>query len=77
MLTEDRLIRCFLKANINPEVSCKIKEMLTADLDWDYFLERAKHEGVTSLAYKRLSEFDSWQSHIPQATWRRMEWNIR
>ena len=73
MITEDRLIRYFLQADSNQSTSRKIKETLSPDLKWAYFLDRARGEGVLSFVYKRLSEIGSVQSIVPESIRRRLE----
>ena len=73
MLAEERLIRYCAQVDINSSVSEKIKEILSPDLDWAYFFERARAEGVISLIYNSLSEIDDTKSLVPEDIWRRFQ----
>jgi hypothetical protein len=83
MQTEDLLVRFLAKANpvrefsngVNIDLSTagKIKEILSPDLNWAYFFEQARSEGVLSLIYKNLSEIDYAKSIVPGDVWERLE----
>lgn len=73
MQTEDLLVRCFAKPNIDQGTAEKIKETLSLDLNWAYFFERARSEGVLSLVYKSLCEIDDAESILPEGIMERLK----
>jgi len=73
MLVEDQSIRYCARIDIEDNIGQKIKAILSPDLNWAYFLERARQEGIVSLAYKALSEIDYAKSIVPQDIWARLE----
>ena len=73
MQTEELLVRYLAKLNIDQGTVEKIKEILSPDLNWAYFFDRAGSEGIISLAYKGLSEIDGAKTMVPEDVWRRLK----
>jgi len=73
MLDEDRLICYCARIDIDQNITEKIKEILSPNLNWAYFFDRARTKGVISLVYKSLSEIDYAKSMLPEVTWGRLE----
>lgn len=70
MRSEDLLVRYLIRVNGNHPACERIREVLSPDLDWAYFFERARAEGVVSLFYSSLSEIDYVKSLVPEDIWR-------
>lgn len=73
MQSKDVVARYLTEVNSNHPACEKIKEILTPDLNWAYFFERARTEGVTPLVYSSLSEIDYIKSLVPEDIWRRFQ----
>jgi len=70
---EDLLIRgcCHLKIDNNLEE--KIVRMLSPDLNWAYFLEKAKREKVAALIYHAFSKNEELRASVPQDVFRELK----
>ncbi len=66
MLAEDLLIRFCARVNTDRDIARKIKEILTPDLNWAYFLQKTKDEGVCSLIHKTLSKIQDVEKILPE-----------
>lgn len=73
MQSEELLVRELAKLNIDQSALEKIKEILNPELNWAYFFDLAKSEGVVPLVYKSLSEIDHAKAMIPKSIWKKME----
>jgi len=73
MQTEILLARYLAKLNIDQTTTEKIKENLSPDLNWAYFFEQARSEGILPLVYNTLSKIDDAKSIVPQDIWKRLE----
>ena len=73
MSIEDRIIFHCVGLNIDENTSEKIREILSQDIKWAYFFERAKSEGVLSLVYENLSKIDNTQLSVPADIWERLK----
>ena len=73
MLAEDRLVRYCACIKIDDNIDQNIKEILSPDLNWAYFFDRARSEGITSLAYKRLSAIGYAKTIVSENIWKRLE----
>ena len=73
MQTENQLLRYLLKLNFDPGISEKIKQILSPDLNWAYFFEQAKKEGMLSLVYLGLSGIDITGTLVPENIRARLE----
>ncbi|MEA3560289.1 MAG: nucleotidyltransferase family protein [Candidatus Omnitrophota bacterium] len=73
MRREELLVRYLAKLNIDRSTLEKIKEILSPELNWAYFFDRAQSQGVTSLVYKTLSEIDDAKTIVPEDIWKRLE----
>jgi len=61
------------KLNIDQATARKIKPILSPDLNWAYFFERAKTGGVVSLTCDSLFKIDHVKSLVPEDIGRRFE----
>lgn len=73
MLTEDLLINLLARTEIEQDVFEKIKKILKSNLNWTYFSNKAKKEGVSGLVYRSLSRIDNTRSIVPKETWKILE----
>jgi hypothetical protein len=73
MQAENSLISLCVEVNTNGDVFKKIQRILGPDLNWAYFFERARSEGIMSWVYSRLSEIEGAQSLVPKDAWERLE----
>jgi hypothetical protein len=73
MQAEDLLVHLLAKLNIDQGAIKEIERSLSPELNWAYFFEQARNEGVISLVYKSLSEIDYAKTVVPEGVWRRLE----
>lgn len=73
MRAEDLLLRLCAGLNTDRSVFEKIQKILSPDLNWAYFFERARSQGAASLVYKNLSEIDVAKTLVPKDVWRKLK----
>lgn len=73
MFAEDRLIRYCARIDIDEKIAREIEQILSPNLNWAYFFERARAEGIISLIYNSLSGIDGAKTVVPEDVWRRLE----
>ncbi|MCK5305914.1 MAG: nucleotidyltransferase family protein [Candidatus Omnitrophica bacterium] len=73
MQSEDLLVCYLARVNIDKDAVRKVKKILSPELNWAYFFDLVKSEGVTPLAYKSLSGIDQAKAIVPKDIWKKME----
>jgi len=73
MVKEDRLIRDCLRLDINQKIAEEVKAGIGPDLNWAYFINRARQEKVSPLIYKGLTKIDPARSKVPADIWQELE----
>lgn len=73
MQTEGLLVRHLAKLNIDQGTVDEIERILSPDMNWAYFFEQARSEGVAPLVYSSLSRIDHVNSSIPEEIRRMFE----
>ncbi|MGD9015603.1 MAG: nucleotidyltransferase family protein [Candidatus Omnitrophota bacterium] len=67
MLTEERLIRYCAGIELDKHNTNKIRQILSSrSINWAYFFDRARGEGVLPLAYKGLAGIDYTECVVPK-----------
>jgi len=66
MQTEDLLMLSCAMRNIKQDTLKKVQEILSPDLNWAYFLQRTKEEGLASLIYKAFLKIPDIEKIIPE-----------
>ncbi|MFC1674574.1 nucleotidyltransferase family protein [Candidatus Omnitrophota bacterium] len=73
MQNQDRLLRCLASADITPDSLKHLVEEIGPELDWAYFFNQARREGVLALAFNNLSRIESADRLIPEETRKQMK----
>jgi hypothetical protein len=59
MRKEDTLVFLFSRVHLNEAEVSSMEALLKAPLDWDYIFEKSQKEGISSLAYYHLYNFQT------------------
>ena len=74
MQRENLLVRYIAKVSTDQGDIEKIKEILSSrPINWAYFFDRIRSEGIVSLVYKSLLGIDYAKTVVPEDIWARLE----
>lgn len=59
LLSEDRLLICCSRLNMEEDTKLRVKELLNEALNWNYILDCSKKQGVSPLLYWNLSKISN------------------
>ncbi|MDD2754215.1 MAG: nucleotidyltransferase family protein [Methanothrix sp.] len=62
MSSEDKLLLYCARVNVSDDVAPKIKEILSADIDWDEVIDRSLIQGISPMLYWNLSKINGGKS---------------
>ncbi|UCC94340.1 MAG: signal peptidase I [Candidatus Omnitrophota bacterium] len=70
---EKLLLYYLVQVNENRLEASKIQEALHQDINWNYFFEYVRNQGVAHLVYKNLAEIDDVKLFIPEDIWQKFQ----
>ena len=56
---EDELLLCCARTDANPQIVGRIRDLISSEIDWDYFFKLARRHSLVPLAYVQLDRHAS------------------